>query len=153
MREEEFKICVEISREWDGDKVANELIEKIKKNISLPKFILLFTTIHYKKEFKKILGGIRSNFPDTPLIGGTVAGFMTNEGSYTRGVTVLAVDYSNIKVNIGIGHDTKKNPEKAALEFIKMITDNKSYLDLTEKFLFILISGTRYKQDKRIGKN
>ncbi len=143
MRDEEFKISVEISRKWDGDKVASELIEKIKKNISLPKFILLFSTIHYEKEFKKILGGIRSCFPDAPLIGGTVAGFMTNEGSYTRGVTVLAVDYSNIKINIGIGHNTKKNPEKAALEFIKMIKDNESHLDSPEKFLFILTSGTK----------
>ncbi len=142
-KENEFIVSLEISRKWDGSEVANEISNKILNKIKSPKFILLFTTIHYEKEFKKILSGIKNNFPDTPLIGGTVAGFMTNEGSYTRGVTSLAVDYPNIKIAIGIGHETKKNPEKAAIEFVTMIKDNKIQLDSAEKFLFILTSGTK----------
>jgi hypothetical protein len=106
MAETDFKASVEISRKWDGEEVAIEIVDKIKNKMSKPKFILLFTTIHYEKEFKKLLSGIKDAFPDSPLIGGTVAGFMTQEGCYTRGVTALAVDYPNMNVAVGIGHNT-----------------------------------------------
>ncbi|PNX46567.1 MAG: hypothetical protein BV456_12080 [Thermoplasmata archaeon M8B2D] len=141
--DETFKVTVEISRKWEGNEVAKELSEKINNKISSPKFILLFTTIQYEKEFEKILNGLKTKFPNSPLIGGTVAGFMTEEGCFTRGVTSLAVDCSNIKISTGIGHETKKNPEKASIEFVKKIKDNANQFNSTEKFLFILTSGTK----------
>jgi hypothetical protein len=121
MKNPEFKAAVEISREWEGDKVAKELVGKLKAKTPNPKFILLFTTIHYEKEFKKILSGIKNAFPDSPLIGGTIAGFITPEGCFTRGVTALTVDYPNMEVSIGVGHNTKRNPEKAVDEAVEMI--------------------------------
>ncbi len=142
MAETDFKASVEISRKWDGEEVAIEIVDKIKNKMSKPKFILLFTTIHYEKEFKKLLSGIKDAFPDSPLIGGTVAGFMTQEGCYTRGVTALAIDYPNMDVAVGIGHNTKKNPKKAAIELSNMIKMNIAS-EYSEKFLFILTSGTK----------
>ena len=50
MAETDFKASVEISRKWDGKEVAIEIVDKIKNKMSKPKFILLFTTIHYEKE-------------------------------------------------------------------------------------------------------
>jgi len=137
----EFKAAVEISRKWDGTEVANEITTKIKDRGLHPKFILLFTTIHYESEFEKILSGIKKEFPDAPLIGGTVAGFMTQDGCYTRGVTTLTIDYPNMDIAVGIGHNTKKNPEKASIECTEMIKNNMKDLKLSEKFIFILPSG------------
>jgi hypothetical protein len=123
----EFKTSVEISRKWDGSEAASEITQKLKnKNLS-PNFILLFTTIHYEKEFKKILNGIKNVFPNSPLVGGTVSGFITNEGCYTRGVTVLAVDYPNMDVSLGIGHNTKRDPKKAIETCMDSLKIKNSY--------------------------
>jgi hypothetical protein len=139
----EFKAAVEISRKWDGKEVAEEIVNKIKnKNIN-PRFILLFTTIHYEKEFKKLLSEIKNEFPNIPLVGGTVAGFMTHEGCFTRGVTAFACDYQNLRISIGIGHETKKDPKKAAKEFAQLIKNNETSSPEYKKFLFMLSSGTK----------
>ncbi len=119
--DEKVKVAVEFSRKWDGNDIAQEISEKIKNKLSSPKFLFLFSTIHYEKEFKKILDGIKDNFPNSPLIGGTVAGFMTPVGCCTRGVTIFAVEYPNMEVAMGIGHNTKRNPIKAVEQCSKMI--------------------------------
>jgi len=119
-----LKISIEISRKWDGEHVSKEIAEKINKKMSSPKIIFLFTTIHYEDEFKKILDGIKKNFPKSPLIGGTVAGFMTPEGCFTRGVSTVAIEYPNMEVSIGIGKNTKRNPIKAVEQCSKMIKSN-----------------------------
>lgn len=136
----EFKAAVEVSRKWDGTEVADEITNKIKDKGLRPKFILLFTTIHYESEFKKILHGIKNEFPDAPLIGGTVAGFMSQDGCYTRGVTALTIDYPNMDIAVGIGHNTKKNPEKASIAFSSMIKNNLKNADFPDKILFIFPS-------------
>jgi hypothetical protein len=135
MGDSEFKAAVEVSRKWDGTEVAKELSNKIKNKITSPKFILLFTTIHYEKEFEKILNGLKNEFSDSPLIGGTVAGFMTQDGCYTRGVAVLTVDYPNLKVSIGLGQNTKKNPERASNDFSEMIINNLGNQNFSNKIL------------------
>jgi len=147
MKKPEFKAAVEISREWEGDKVAKELVGKLKNKTPNPKFILLFTTIHYEKEFKKILSGIKNAFPDSPLIGGTIAGFITPEGCFTRGVTCLAIDYPNMEVSIGVGHNTKKDPQKASREFAEKVK-NKS----KNKLIFDIISGSVIPKFPRMGR-
>lgn len=135
----EFKSAVEISRKWDGDEVSQEIIRKFRdKNIN-PKFILLFTTIHYEKEFSKILSGLKDAFPNSPLVGGTIAGFITPEGCFTRGVTASGIDYPNMYVKIGIGHNTKKDPKRAVEEFTNMINNDKT---LENTLIFNVISGS-----------
>ncbi|UCH71435.1 MAG: hypothetical protein JSW62_03280, partial [Thermoplasmatales archaeon] len=124
---DEFKTAVEISRKWDGSEVASEITQKLKNKNLNPKFILFFTTIHYEKEFKKILSGIKDEFPESPLVGGTVSGFVTNEGCYTRGVTALAVDYINMDVAVGIGHNTKRDPKKAIEKCIENLKTKNNY--------------------------
>jgi len=110
---DDFKTSVEISRKWKSSRVASEIIQKFKNKNLNPKVILLFTTIHYEKELKNILSSIKSEFPKSPLLGGTVSGFITNEGCFTRGVTALAIDYPNMEVSVAIGHNIKRNPKKA----------------------------------------
>jgi len=150
---DEFKAAVEISRKWDGNEVAAEITQKFKDKNLNPKFILLFTTIHYEKEFKKMLNGIKNNFPNSPLVGGTVAGFMTPEGCYTRGVTALAIEYSNMEVAIGVGHNTKRDPIKAVDKLTEMIKSktnskypNKILLPFTSAGVVPRISGLGQKR-------
>jgi len=136
----EFKAAVEISRKWDGAEIANEITQKFKDKNLNPKFILLFTTIHYESEFEKILSGFKKEYPDAPLVGGTVAGFMTQDGCYTRGVTALTIDYENMDIYVGIGHNTKKDPEKASNDFSNMIANNFKNEEYLNKLLFLFPS-------------
>ena len=96
--------------------------------------------------------GIKSGFPDSPLAGGTVAGFITQEGCYTRGVAAFALDYPNMEVTIGIGHNTKRNPEKAADECVKMIKKYTKPSKWNNKFLLTLVSGTEIPQIPGVGR-
>jgi len=137
-----LKVCVEVSEEWEGKKVVKELVEKINKKISNPKFILLFSTIHYEKEFQLILSEMKKEFPEIPLIGGSVSGFITSENCYVRGVTAFVLEYPKMDVVIGIGHNTKRNPKKAASECVNMIKKGLQNSKYPNKFLLCLISGS-----------
>jgi len=138
----ELNVCVEISREWEGREVADDLAGKIKKSVPVPKFILLFATIEYKNEFKSILSGMKKEFPDSPLVGGTVAGFTVPQGCYTRGVTAFALHYPNMDIAVGVGRNTKRSPEKAARGCAKAIKAGLSKSKWENKLLFDVISGT-----------
>ena len=144
----EFKAAVEISRKWDGTEVANEITQRFKDKNLNPKFILLFTTIHYESEFEKILSGIKKEYPDAPLVGGTVAGFMTQDGCYTRGVTALTIDYPNMDVSVGVGHNTKKNPGKA----VKECFSNFKKFEDADQFYIEIVSGAIIPKFPKIGR-
>jgi hypothetical protein len=139
-----FKAAVGMSRKWDareaGREVARITLEKLGCD---PDFILLFSTIHYEKHggFKEFLAGVWDVLPkDTPLIGGTVAGFINPEGCYTRGATALAVNYPNMDVAVGIGKNTKKAPRLAAKECANQIYRGLSKSKFKNPFLLNIIS-------------
>ncbi len=126
----ELKAGVGLSRKWDareaGREVAETALEKLEGE--KPKFFLLFSTIHYEKYggFQELLNGVWEVLPEgTPLIGGTVAGFMNNYGCFTRGATGLAVYYPRMDVAVGVGNDTKKDP-KGAVESVYRKLNEKS---------------------------
>ncbi|MBN1222979.1 MAG: hypothetical protein JXB23_06995 [Candidatus Aminicenantes bacterium] len=148
----ELEVCVEVSREWEGRKVAEDLVNKIKMAVQKPKFILLFATIDYEKDFKTIISGIKSKFSDSPLVGGTVAGFTTPEGCYTRGVTVMALNYPNMDVAVGLGRNTKRNPDGAAKECAKMLKAGLKSSRWKGRFLFDIISGTEIPNIPGVGR-
>ena len=134
-----------MSRKWEareaGREVAREVIQKLK---TPPSFFLLFSTIHYEKHggFEEFLAGVWEVLPKgTPLIGGTVVGFMNNFGCYTRGCSAIAVSYPHMDVSIGVGHNTKRNPEKAAKECAHAILNGLKDSKYSESFLFQLVSG------------
>jgi len=134
-----------MSRKWDAREAGREVARTtIKKLNRPPNFFLLFSTIHYDKHggFQEFLDGVWDVLPKgTPLVGGTVAGFMNQHGCFTRGSVALAVSYPNMDIAVGLGHNTKKNPKKAVEEFSKMIKTNAKESNFHEKFLFILPSG------------
>lgn len=145
-KQPEFKAAVGLSREWDARKAGREVAEDTLKKLDgkKPDFFLLFSTIHYEKYggFKELLKGVWDVLPEgTPLVGGTVAGFMNNYGCYTRGATSMAVSYPNMDVAVGVGHNTKRNPKKAAKECAEMIKKELGDSKYKNKFLLSLISG------------
>ena len=142
----ELKAGVGLSRKWDareaGREVAETALEKLEGE--KPKFFLLFSTIHYEKYggFQELLNGVWEVLPEgTPLIGGTVAGFMNNYGCFARGATALTVAYPNMDVAVGVGQNTKRNPRKAAREVIESLGTKKLCSDETKKLMVVLVSG------------
>ncbi len=143
----EFRAAVGLSRKWDareaGREVAIDTLNKLGAGVK-PDFFLLFSTIHYEKwgGFKEFLNGVWDILPEgTPLIGGTVAGFMNNYGCYTRGATALAVSYPNMDVAVGVGHNTKRAPHIAAKECAGMIKKDLNESKYKTGYIFSLISG------------
>ena len=139
MIEQKFEAAVGMSRKWDAREAGREVAETAIKKLSRPPdFFLLFSTIHYEKHggFQEFLNGVWDVLPKgTPLVGGTVAGFMNNAGCYSRGAASLAISSSDIDVTVGSGHNTKRNPKKAvenASEHfnIKMQYDNKAIIEI-----------------------
>lgn len=158
MANPEFKAAVGLSRKWDareaGREVALDTLNKLGADVK-PDFFLLFSTIHYEKHggFQQLLDGVWDILPKgTPLIGGTVAGFINPQGCYTRGVTALAVNYPNMDVAVGIGHNTKRNPQKAAKECAKMIKIELDKSKFKNNFILALISGGLIPQIPGIGR-
>ena len=146
MVEKKLEAAVGMSRKWDakeaGKEVARSTIEKLS---TPPDFFLLFSTIHYEKYggFQEFLNGVWDVLPKgTPLVGGTVAGFINHQGCYTRGTTAIAVSNSNMDVAVGMGRNTKRNPKKPAKECSYMIKQGLSKSNFSNKFVFSLISSS-----------
>jgi hypothetical protein len=145
MNESEVEAAIGMSRKWDARKAGREVAETaISKLKEPPNFFLLFSTIHYEKNggFQEFLNGVWDVLPTgTPLIGGTVAGFMNNYGCFSRGASALAVSYPSMDVAIGVGKNTKRNPHRAAKQCAAMIQDTLKKSPYKNKFLLNFISG------------
>jgi len=127
---EELKVGVGLSRKWDAREAGREVAETTleKMDGENPKFFLLFSTIHYEKYggFQELLNGVWDVLPEgTALIGGTVAGFMTREGVFSRGVAALATS-GNFNVSSGFSEGVRKNPKKASIDIANKIGKNNS---------------------------
>jgi len=145
MKKSEVEAAIGMSRKWDaweaGREVAETAIQKLKEP---PSFFLLFSTIHYENYggFQRFLDGVWDVLPaETPLIGGTVAGFMNNYGCYSRGASALAVSYPSMDVAIGVGKNTKRSPYRAAKQCAAMIQQQLKKSPYHNKFLLNFISG------------
>lgn len=157
MKKQEVEAAVGMTRKWDAREAGREVARNtIKQLNSPPNFFLLFSTIHYRDHggFEEFLNGVWDVLPKgTPLIGGTVRGFMNNFGCYSRGTTALAVSSSEMDVAIGYGKNTKRNPKGAAQKCSKMIKDklNKSN-KYNNKFLLNLISASEIPDMPSLGR-
>jgi len=156
MPDDDFKAAVGLSRKWDartaGREVARDTLEKLGED---PDFVLLFATIHYKKHggFQELLNGVWDILPEgTPLIGGTVTGFMNPQGCFTRGTSALAVSYPEMDIVIGIGRNTKRNPRNAAITCADMITKGLEKSKYKTNFLIDLISAGMVPQIPGMGR-
>jgi hypothetical protein len=142
----DFEAAIGISRLWDareaGREVAHDAIRQLHRP---PDFLMVFCTIHYEQHggMEEFLKGVWDVLPiNTPLIGGTVAGFMNNKGVFSRGATALAVADSDMNIAIGYGRNTKRNPKKAVNESLKMIEGKIKRSSCGNKLIFTFVSGT-----------
>jgi hypothetical protein len=143
--ESKVEAAVGMSRKWDAREAGREVAETAIKDLTLPPdFFLLFSTIHYEKYggYKEFLNGVWDVLPkNTPLVGGTVTGFLNNYGCFSRGASALAVSCQCMDVAVGVGKNTKRNPYRAAKQCAGMIYNNLNKSPYKKKFLFNFISG------------
>ena len=136
-----FEIGIGTSQNYAGDTAVLTALNKAKSKLTKePTFVLLFCTIHYIKNnnLQNIIDTINKNIsPQTELIGGTIAGFITNSGCYSKGLTILACYSDEIKIKVGIGKNTKQNPKKSTLEALNQV----SLKNNSNELLFSIISG------------
>ncbi len=141
----EIETAIGMSRKWDAREAGREVAETaIQKLTRPPDFFLLFSTIHYEKYggFQQFLDGVWDVLPKgTPLVGGTVTGFMNNYGCFSRGASALAVSYSAMDVAVGVGKNSKRNPHRAARQCAEMIDNRLKNSLYKNKFLLNFISG------------
>ena len=141
----EIETAIGMSRKWDAREAGREVAETAIKNLtSPPDFFLLFATIHYENYggFEQFLDGVWDVLPkETPLIGGTVTGFMNNYGCFSRGTSGLAVSNPSMDVAIGVGKNSKRNPRRAARQCAEMIQNKLKDSPYKNKFLLNFISG------------
>jgi hypothetical protein len=145
MIESKLEAAVGMSRKWDAREAGREVAETAIRQLSEPpSFFLLFSTIHYEKNggFQEFLNGVWDVLPKgTPLVGGTVVGFVNNYGCFVHGASALAVSYPNMDVVVGIGRNTKRNPKKAANQSCGIIRKGFKKTNYQHKFLLNLVSG------------
>ncbi|MEM2918270.1 MAG: hypothetical protein QXY62_02075, partial [Candidatus Altiarchaeota archaeon] len=143
----DFKAGVGSSEKWDAREAGREVAENTLEKLDgkKPNFFLLFSTIHYEKYggFKEFLNGVWEVLPEgTPLIGGTVAGFITPEDCFVHGAAGLAVSYPNMDVAVGVGYNTKRNPTKAGKECGKQLTKRLQTSPYPNGIVYHLISAS-----------
>lgn len=151
-----LKVGIGISTKWDSNEAGKEAIKKALNNLKkTPKFVLVFSTIHYENKggFKNLLNSIYSELnKDIPLIGGTVVGFMNQNGCFVQGVAILAFFQENLDLITSYGLNVKRNPKKAAIQCAKKINKKLSKTKYKNKILINLISGALIPQIPFIGK-
>ena len=136
-KEPKIEASLGFSRKWDAREAGKEVAESaIKKLSQPPSFILLFSTIHYKDHggFQEFLNGVWDVIPsETPLIGGTITGFITNKGCFARGGVALAVSYPYLDIMLGFGSHTKRSPKSAAKKCADMIKNGLKNILIEKK--------------------
>ena len=145
MVESKVEAAIGMTRKWDARDAGREVAETAIKNLTRPPdFLLLFSTIHYETYggFQEFLSGVWDVLPeDTPLVGGTVTGFINNYGCFSRGASALAVSNPSMDVAVGVGRNTKRNPHRAAKQCAEMIRNRLKESPYTNRFLLNFISG------------
>ncbi len=145
MKEKDIDAAVGMTRKWDAREAGRDVARNTIKNLKTPpSFIVLFSTIHYKDHggFEEFLKGVWDVIPEgTPLVGGTVAGFMNNYGCYARGASALAVSYSNMNIGLGVGKNTKRSPKKASRQAVNLLKNELDDSNFESNFIFNFISG------------
>ncbi len=144
------------SRKWDAKEAGREVAETAIKNLKLPpKLVLLYCTFHYKKKdgFNNLLKGFWEVFPrDTPLIGGTVAGFINDYGCFTRGATCMVLTNSMMDVSLAYSRRVRLSPKKSSKKCYNMIKNGMKNSYYKNKVFINMLSGPKIPKLPVFGK-
>ena len=154
-RYKEFDLGVGLSRKWNAKEAGREVAENTLKKLGHnPSFFVLIATIHYEKHggFQEFLNGVWEVLPEgTPLVGGTVTGFITSEGCFTRGAAAWAGYYEHMDVAVGFGKNTKRHPFLAGKTCGNKIRSALRHSSYQKKMVFNFIAGGLYLKVPGIG--
>lgn len=87
-------------------------------------FLFVFSSISMEQEH--MLRGVREATDNTPLIGCTDAGEITNEGPVTKSVGVMAIKTDQIKFAVGLGKNVKDGAREAGQAVAKEVKEKTS---------------------------
>lgn len=134
-----------VSNNWDPEKAAEEALNKALQMIKTkPKFILVFSTIHYAKKPKglqTLLTFCRRNLEDIPCIGGTVVGFISPEAVHTRGVVVILGTGDDFYVKAFYSPLSRLSPQTKGRELAEKIRNELKSKEYTNKLLLLVLPG------------
>ncbi|MBM7842582.1 FIST signal transduction protein [Herpetosiphon giganteus] len=86
-----------------------------------PTCLIAFTTDTYDQA--AVVQGIRAASKQAPLIGCCAGGIISNAGTYTNGVVVLALTSDALKLDLGLVAGVKADPSKVADQLADQLED------------------------------
>ena len=89
-----------------GAEIAKEALSNIEK----PSLSIVFSSSKFN--LNELLKGIRS-ITNSPLIGCSTAGEITNNGADTESAVMMCIESERIKAGLGIGKNISLNPRVA----------------------------------------
>ncbi len=99
------------SSNQDIIEAAREATTKSLEGVKNPKVAIVFSTIHYEKNFKELLSEIK-RIINIPIVGCTGAAVLTPESIYVRGIGVLCLGGA-LDIGVGVGTNSRTNPIQA----------------------------------------
>jgi len=103
----------------DSRSAGREIAQQVQENLrgTTPDFLLLFTTEQYEQA--EVLRGVRSIFPETPLIGFCGAGIFTGPEVHTRGVALMGLSSPGLQVHTTVVTRVGARSREAGREFAR----------------------------------
>lgn len=140
-----IKVGVGVSDNLSGAKAVSEAILKSTSAFEnvLPKILIIFVSINYEEELKKILLEAKKLLPKTKIVGGTGAAIIASEGVYPRGVGVMAIG-GDLDVGVGLGKNSRTLPELAGETSMKQALKDLGKSKYKNRFAFAFVSGMKF---------
>ena len=145
-----LKVGIGISPK-DLTAAVRDVAQEVRAEVKKPKLLMFFCTYNYPpSQYKDALAYLKKAFPDSPLVGGSVAGVYTKEKVYhafasrekERGAALLGIDSEYLNIGVGVGRGADKNPQKAGEDSISLALDDLEYNPLMA-FLAMMRRGIR----------
>ena len=142
----DIKFAVGMSKEWDPYGAGHEAtLKAISQLDGDPKFLLIFSTIHYDDEdrdIKKVLDGAQSVLGEgIPIIGGVVVGFICPEGCFMHGILAIVCSGTKVDCVIANSRNIFRSPIDKGQKLGNKIKASSPRLHNKHKILFNFLSG------------
>lgn len=126
----------------DAVEAGREAATKSLGNEQNPKVAIVFSTIHYEKNLKKMLTEIKKVI-GAPVVGCTGAAVLTPERVYARGIGIMCI-FGDLDVGVGIGGGSRTNPVNAGRQAVKMAIEQLEDSKYKNKYAIAFLSGMKF---------
>ncbi|MFC1642109.1 FIST N-terminal domain-containing protein [Myxococcota bacterium] len=100
-----------LSRRRDSFRAGREAASMALSGIQQPDLILVFASVTYAHD--QVLRGVRSVTGETPVLGGSSFGEMTERGWEDGSVCLMALALEGIELSLGLGQESDRDPLRA----------------------------------------